>query len=83
MLAALRLELGMEAVGDEGVLVRAGDEVDRSARAAVAAVRAAARHAHLAAEGHAAVAAVAGVDLNVDFVDEHGDERSGGRSCDR
>ena len=51
VLAALGLELRMEAVGDERVVVRAGDEVDRAARAAVAAVRAAARHELLAAEG--------------------------------
>src|SRR6185436_6506860 len=71
VLAALRVEFWMETVGDERVLVLTGDEVDRSARTAVPAVRAAARYAHLAAEGHAAVAAVARVDLNIYFVDEH------------
>ena len=73
VLAALRIEFWMETVRDERVLVLAGDEVDRSARAAVPAVRAAARYAHLPAEGHAAVAAIARVDLNVYFVDEHGE----------
>ena len=66
------LELGVEAEVDEGVEVRAGDEVDRAAVAAVAAVRAAARDELLAAEAHAAAAAVARRDVDVDFVDEHG-----------
>ena len=53
-------------------LVAAGDDVDRAAVAAVAAVGAAARDELLAAEAQAAVAAVAGSDVDVDFVDEHG-----------
>ena len=52
------VELGMEAVVDEGVGVRAGDDVDRAAVAAVAAARAAARHELLAAERQASAAAV-------------------------
>ncbi len=48
-----------------------GDEEDRAAPPAVTAAGPAARHAHLAAEGHAAVAPVAGLDVDVDFVDEH------------
>ena len=62
--------------------MRAGDDVDRAAVAAVAAARAAARHELLAAERQAAASAVSGRDVDVDFVDEHrnlviGDWRSG------
>src|SRR5688500_11276457 len=52
-----------------------GDDEDGAAVAAVTAARAAARDAHFAAERHAAVAAAAGCDVDVDFVDEH--ERGG------
>ena len=72
VLAALGVELGMEAVVDEGVGVCAGDDVDRSAVSAVAAARPAARHALFAAEGQASAAAVACRDVDVDFVNEHG-----------
>ena len=50
----------------------AGDEVDRPAVAAVAAVRPAARDELLAAEAQAAAPAMAGRDVDFDFVDEHG-----------
>ncbi len=72
VLPALGLEFGMEPVGDERVLVGAGDEVDRTAVSAVAAVRSAARHELLAAKAQAAVAAVACFDLDINFIDEHG-----------
>src|SRR4029453_15081529 len=68
---ALGFEFRRESVRDERVLVRAGDEENRSALAAVAAVRPAARDELLAAETHAPVAAVAGAYFNVDFVNEH------------
>ena len=61
----------MEAVVDERVGVRAGDDEDRAAVAAVAAARAAARHELLAAERQTSASAVAGRDVNVDFVNEH------------
>ena len=77
MLAAFGGELGMEAVVDEGVGVRAGDDVDRSAVAAVAAARPAARDELLAAERQTSASAVPGRDVNVDFVDEH--KESGNR----
>ena len=70
--AAVRLELGVIAEGDQGVEVRRGDEVDRAAPAAVAAVGTAARHELLATEAHAAVATVTGGRDDVDFIDEHG-----------
>ena len=57
--AALGVELGMEAVVDQRVGVRAGDDEDRAAVAAVAAARAAARDELLAAERQAAAPAVA------------------------
>ena len=41
--------------------------------AAIAAGGPTARHKLLAAEGHAAVAAVAGLDSNFGFIDEHGE----------
>ena len=69
--AALGGELGMEAVVDEGVGVRARDDVDRTAGAAVSAARTAARHELLAPERQAAAAAAAGFDVDVDFVYKH------------
>ena len=48
--AAFALELGMKPIRDERVLVQAGDEVDRAAGAAVAAVGPAARDEFLAAK---------------------------------
>jgi hypothetical protein len=71
VLAALGRELGMKAEVDEGVDVRAGDNVDRAAVPAVAAARAAARDELLAAERQTATPAVARFDVNVDFVDEN------------
>ena len=71
VLAALGRELGMEAEVDEGVDVRAGDDVDRAAVSAVAAAGAAARDELLAAERETAAPAVSGFDVNVDFVYKH------------
>ena len=67
----VRRELGMEAVVDEGVGVRAGDDEDRSAVSAVAAAGTAARNELLATKCQAAVPAVARRDVDVDFVNEH------------
>src|SRR6185369_2162847 len=69
--AAFGFELGMEPEIDQRVLGGCGDDVDRTTRAAVAAVRAAARHKLLATETQAAIAAVAGADVDVHLVDEH------------
>src|SRR5207302_6204699 len=71
VVAAPRAEFGMEAVVDERVGVRARDDEDRSAVAAVAAARAAARHELLAPEREAAAPAMAGRDVDVDFVYKH------------
>ena len=72
MLPVPGFELGVEAEVDERVLGGRRDDVDGAAAAAVAAVGTAAGDELLAAEAQAAVAAVAGRDLDVDFVDEHG-----------
>jgi hypothetical protein len=69
----------MKTVADEGVGVRACDDVDRAAGAAIPAARAAARHALLAPECQAAATASAGFDVDVNFVDEHGIWQSGNR----
>jgi len=70
VLAGLRVGQRMIAVVDEGVDVRAGDDVHRAAMAAVAAARAAARDELLTAEREASPPAVARFHVNVDFVDE-------------
>src|ERR1700689_421842 len=56
---------------EEGVLVGIGDEDNVAAVAAIAAVGAAFGDVFLPSEGDAAVAAVAGFDLNDGFIDEH------------
>jgi len=70
VLPGLGVGLRMVPVIDEGVDVRARDEVYRAAVTAVAAAGAAARHELLAAERETAAPAVARFDVNVDFVDE-------------
>jgi hypothetical protein len=69
--AALGLELGMEAIVDEGVQVQARDEEHRPAPASVAPVGPASWYELLAPETETAVAAVARLHVDVDFVDEH------------
>jgi len=71
VLTAFSAELGMKTIVDEGVGVRAGDDVDRAAVTAVAAARAAARHAKFPAEGQASAPAPARFDVNFYFVNEH------------
>ena len=71
--AALRLEAALMAKVDQRIEALISDQPDRTAVAAVAAVGAAERNELLAAEADAAVAAIAGMDLDVGFVDEfHG-----------
>jgi hypothetical protein len=55
---------------DERVVALAGFHDDVAAAAAIAAGRTAARDELLAAEGHAAIAAVTGFHTNFGFVDE-------------
>jgi hypothetical protein len=71
VLTALGRELWMKAEVDEGVDVRAGDDVDRAAVTAVAATRPAARDELLAAERQAAAPAVTRFDVDFYFVDEN------------
>ena len=71
MAAALGFVLGVEAEVDEGVVAEGGGHEDVAAVAAVAARGAAAGDELFAAEGHAAVAAVAGLDPDSCFINEH------------
>ena len=71
VLAALGLPFGVEAEVDEGVVHAGGAHEDVAAVAAVAAGGTAAGDEFFAAEGHAAVAAVAGLDADSCFIDEH------------
>src|SRR2546427_3787960 len=73
--AALRTMDAREAVVDQRVDVAVGARPHAAAAAAVAAVGAAARHGPLAPERSGAVTALAGVHLDLGFVDElHGPE---------
>ena len=71
MAAALGFVLGVEAEVDEGVVAEGGGHEDVAAVAAVAAGGAAPGDELFAAEGHAAVAAVAGFDADFCFIDKH------------
>ena len=71
LLAALGVELGVEAEIDKGVLDRRRHEVHGAAVASVSTVGAAARHVLLPAEAQTAAAAVAGVHTDIHFIDEH------------
>src|SRR5262249_12856282 len=64
----LRVETKME----EGVLVRTGDQIDITAASAVTTTGTTARNKLLPPEGQTAVASLASLDANPDFVDEHG-----------
>ena len=74
--SALRFVFGIEAEVHQRVVAFAGLHDDVAALAAVAARGAAARNELLPAEGHAAVAAVAGFDPNFCLVDKHGQQSS-------
>jgi len=75
VLAALALVLGVVAEVDEGVVALGTDHDDIAAAASVAAGGTATGDELFAAEGHAAVAAVAGFYANFGFIDEHGKDR--------
>ena len=68
--SALGFVFGIEAEVKQRVVVLAGDHDHVAAVAAVAAAGAAARNELLAPERKAAVAAVAGFDVDVDFIDK-------------
>ena len=63
--------VGSEPEMNQGVAMGVGDERNRSAFAAVAAIGTAARNEFFPAKTEAAATAVAGLDVDVDFVDEH------------
>ena len=69
--AASPPEFAIVAVAQQGVVVRIRFEINVAAVAAVAARRAAARNILLPAEGHAAIAAVAGLHRDFGFVSKH------------
>src|SRR5581483_550132 len=73
---AVRLEFPVVAVAQQRVVVRIGLDVDAAAVAAVAAGGSSARNIFLAAECHAAVAAVAGLHVDFCFIDKHGSPSS-------
>src|SRR5262249_42875673 len=78
VLAPTRRVLPAIAKVEQGGETLVGLEKDGGAAPAVAAVRSAARHVLLAAEAHAAAAAVTGLDEDVDLVDEHRRGGAGG-----
>ena len=61
----------MEPVADQGVGVRARDDIHRAAVTAVAAARAAPWHVLLAPEGETSTPSVSGRDMDVNFVYKH------------
>ncbi len=69
--SALGLVLGVEAEVDEGIVAQGRGHENVAAVAAVAAGGAATGDELLAAEGHAAIAAVAGLDSDSSFIDKH------------
>src|SRR4051812_11953404 len=69
--AALRIVLGIEAEVDQRVVRLARFHDDVAAAPAIAAARSTARNELLPAEGNAAVAAVAGLDADFRFINEH------------
>src|ERR1035437_5025622 len=72
MASALALVFGIEAEVYESVVAFARFHHHVATMTAIAASRTAARHALLAPEGHAAVAAIARLHPNFCFVNEHG-----------
>ena len=70
------LEFLLEAIVEEGIQVGAGDHVDRSAVAAVAAIGAAAWHELLATKAEGSRSAVSRSDVDIYFVDKHGSRQS-------
>ena len=72
VLTALGLVLGVIAEMDEGVVALLGDHDDVAAASAVAAGGTTAGNKLFAAEGHTAIAAVAGFYFYFCFIDEHG-----------
>jgi len=78
VLAALRFVLGVIAEVDQSIVALRGNHDNVAAAAAIASGRTAAGHELLAPKGHAAVAAVAGLDANFCFINEHREPRKPG-----
>ena len=70
MAASFGVKLAIEPVGNQRIEVRARDSVNGTALPPIATVRATTWHELLSTEAHAAVAAVTGLNADVDFVDE-------------
>src|SRR6202165_4228672 len=68
---AIGFEFAIVTVAEKRVVVHVGFEMDAAAISAVAAGRTAARRVFLAAQGHAAVAAVAGLHEYFGFINKH------------
>ena len=83
MCAAPRTKLRMKSVVNQCVVMGTGDDVNGASTATIAAVRTSSRDELLSAKTQAASTAVAGGDVNVDFVDEHEGVRAPLRGCDR
>src|SRR5437588_12944413 len=65
------LEFAIVAVAQQGIVVGIGLEIDAPTMAAITAGGTAARHVFFASEGHATVAAVAGLHEYFGFIHEH------------
>ena len=74
MAAAIGFEFAVVAIAKQSVVVKVGFEIDAAAIAAVAAGGAAARNVFFAAEGHAAIAAVTGLQEYFGFINKHGNK---------
>ena len=74
--AALSAEFAVVAVAKQCVVVRIGLDDHTAPRAAIAAGRPTARDVLFPAEGDAAIPAVAGLQVNLGFVNEHSATRS-------
>ena len=72
MTSALGFEFAIIAVAKKRIVVQVRIDINVTAIAAVAAGWAAARDVFFAAEGHAAVTAIAGFDKYFGFVSKHG-----------
>ena len=68
--STLGFVLGIETEMQQRVLVPAGDQVDVASAAAISTARSATRDEFLPPKSQAAIAALAGLYINPDFVDE-------------
>ena len=71
MASPIGAKFAIEAIAQQRVVVLRRFQDHAAARAAVAARRPAARHEFLAPKGHAAISAIASLDVNLGFIDKH------------